>query len=121
MFPVFMASHMYMYMCPAFPIVKLKMETKNCCLFYPPFSLSQGPQGQHLWLTFKHLPPPTLADYYSSVKRPINTQIIDDKFSQGSYPSPSQLMDDTSLLCDNAYGYHPKDSRPAKVRQLPRT
>ena len=77
----------------------------------------QGPQGQHLWLTFKHLPPSTSTDYYSTVKRPIDTQMIDGKFTGGGYLTPSELMADVALLCDNAYGYHSKESRPAKVRQ----
>ena len=64
---------------------------------------------------FKQLPPSTSTDYYASIKRPIDMQTIDAKYDRGIYQSLNQLLDDVVLLCDNAYGYYPKDSRQAKV------
>ena len=92
---------------------KLPPPNETLLHLFVPF---QGPLGQYLWLTFKLLPPPSASDYHASVKRPIDMQTIDTKFSQGSYHTVNQLLDDVSLLCDNAYGYYPKESRQAKVR-----
>jgi hypothetical protein len=67
-------------------------------------------------MTFKVLPPDTSTDYYASVKRPIDMQTINGRYSRGAYQTLEQLLDDMTLLCDNAYSFYPKASRQAKVR-----
>ena len=77
--------------------------------------MQSRPLRQCLWLTFKLLPPDTYTDYYASVKRPIDMQTINGRYARGAYQTLEQLLDDMTLLCDNAYGFYSKTSKQAKV------
>ena len=42
-------------------------------------------------------------------------QTINGRYARGAYQTLEQLLDDMTLLCDNAYGFYSKTSKQAKV------